>query len=78
VATVLLNACIARARAEGHDRIGLHSTRYMQDAIRIYRRVGFERAPAHDFQRPAGVRVMSFRLALRPAPSIAGPGHPSV
>jgi ribosomal protein S18 acetylase RimI-like enzyme len=49
----------------------------MKDAIRIYRRMGFERAPEHDFQRPAGVRVMSFRLVLRPAPAIAGPGHPS-
>jgi GNAT superfamily N-acetyltransferase len=64
VAVTLLNACIERTRAAGFDAIGLHSTRYMGDAIRIYERIGFVRAPEHDFQTPAGVLVMGFRLGF--------------
>jgi GNAT superfamily N-acetyltransferase len=64
VATAVLNECIRRTRAEGYGAIGLHSTQYMADAIRIYERMGFVRAPEHDFHPPSGVLVMGFRLDL--------------
>jgi GNAT superfamily N-acetyltransferase len=67
VATQLLQACVERTRAEGYDAVGLHSTEYMADAIRIYERAGFVRAHEHDFQTPAGVLVMGFRLSLHRA-----------
>jgi GNAT superfamily N-acetyltransferase len=69
IAATVLNACIERTRAAGYDSVGLHSTEYMADAIRIYQRMGFVRAPEHDFQTPT-VLVMGFRLSLG-APSIS-------
>ena len=64
VASALIDACISRARAAGYDDIGLHSTTYMADAIRIYLRIGFVRSPEHDIATPSGVQVMGFRLSL--------------
>jgi GNAT superfamily N-acetyltransferase len=64
IGTAVVNACIQRSRAEGYRTVGLHSTQYMADAIRIYERLGFVRATEHDFQTPGGVLVMGFRLDL--------------
>jgi GNAT superfamily N-acetyltransferase len=71
VATAVVGACIRLARAAGYADIGLHSTEYMADAIRIYQRLGFVRAAEHDFQTPAGVNVMGFRLRLAANVSVA-------
>jgi GNAT superfamily N-acetyltransferase len=64
IGTAVVNACIRRSHAEGYRTIGLHSTQYMADAIRIYERLGFVRATEHDFQTPGGVLVMGFRLDI--------------
>ena len=64
IATALIDACIERAQAAGYHYIGLHSTDYMRDAIRIYERLGFIRALEHDFHSPTGVHVMGFRLNI--------------
>lgn len=64
IATALLDACIERTRAAGYDAVGLHSTVYMADAVRLYQQRGFVRTPEHDFPTPAGVLVMGFRLHL--------------
>lgn len=41
--------CIDRARAQGAAFLGLHTAPLMVAARRIYHRLGFERAPEHDF-----------------------------
>ncbi|MFC5528815.1 GNAT family N-acetyltransferase [Cohnella yongneupensis] len=65
VASALVTECIARARAEGHRYIGLHTGEFMEPAIRLYERIGFERVPENDFQ-PAGdgVNVRAYRLPI--------------
>lgn len=60
----LVEECIRRARAEGAVEIGLHTSRSMTGAMRLYERMGFVRAPERDFQ-PAGAElVCGYRLAL--------------
>jgi len=49
VGTALVRACLARATAEGRDRVWLHTTPEMTDAHRIYEREGFVRAPEADW-----------------------------
>ncbi|MGI8778265.1 MAG: GNAT family N-acetyltransferase [Acidimicrobiales bacterium] len=49
VGTALVRACTARARAEGRERIWLHTTPEMTDAHRIYEREGFVRARSADW-----------------------------
>ena len=65
IARQLMDECLRRARAMGANEIGLHTSRSMQIATRMYRAMGFERAPEHDFQ-PAGAELVeAYRLALR-------------
>lgn len=45
--------CITRARAQGAAFLGLHTAPVMVAARRIYHRLGFERAPEHDFNPAA-------------------------
>lgn len=64
IARALMDECLRRARASGATEIGLHTSRSMQAAIRMYEGMGFERAPENDFQ-PAGTeRVVGYRLRL--------------
>lgn len=49
----LTMTCIARARAQGAAFLGLHTAPVMVAARRIYQRLGFERAPEHDFNPAA-------------------------
>ena len=44
--------------------LGLHTARSMETAIRMYRRMGFVRAPGHDFHSPGAERVEGYRLPL--------------
>jgi ribosomal protein S18 acetylase RimI-like enzyme len=46
----LVDHCIERARREGAPIIGLRTADLMKDAVAIYRKTGFERAPEHDFK----------------------------
>jgi predicted N-acetyltransferase YhbS len=64
VGRALVDECVRRARASGADTLGLHTSRSMRAAIRLYQRLGFVRDPAHDFQ-PAGAELVeAYRLAL--------------
>ncbi|MFC5468046.1 GNAT family N-acetyltransferase [Cohnella suwonensis] len=65
VATALIAACIERSRAKGYRAIGLHTGEFMEPALRLYEKIGFERQPEHDFQ-PAddGIVVKAFRLSI--------------
>jgi len=64
VARALMDECLRRARASGATEIGLHTSRSMQAAIRMYEAMGFERAPESDFQPPGTELVVGYRLVL--------------
>jgi GNAT superfamily N-acetyltransferase len=54
----LVHECVRRARAMGAPALGLHTSRSMTTAVAMYERMGFVRAPAHDFQ-PAGSELVT-------------------
>ncbi len=62
VGTALVRACLTRARAEGRDRVWLHTTPEMTDAHRIYEREGFVRAPEADWT--GAIRLWAYVLEL--------------
>jgi GNAT superfamily N-acetyltransferase len=64
VARALVEECIRRARASGATALGLHSSRRMRSALRLYERMGFVRDPERDFQPPGAELVEGFLLRL--------------
>lgn len=64
VGEALTTACIERARAAGRVELLLHSTDRMTAAHRLYRRLGFERAPSIDWEGAPGLWLRGFRLRL--------------
>lgn len=65
VAKALVDECTRRARLKGYQSIGLHTGEFMESAIRLYERLGFERVPQFDFE-PAkdGIIVRAYKLSL--------------
>ena len=59
-----MHECVRRARSAGAHELGLHTSRSMRSAIRLYTRLGFTRAPERDFQPPGAELVEGYRLAL--------------
>lgn len=57
VARLLVEECVHRARADGAEAIGLHTSASMRGAIRLYAGMGFVRDPARDFQ-PDGAELV--------------------
>lgn len=64
VGQALVDECIRRARLAGARELGLHTSVSMQAAIRMYRRLGFVRAPERDFQPPGAELVEGYSLPL--------------
>ena len=64
VARALVEECIRRARAAGATAVGLHTSRSMRAALRLYERMGFVRDPEHDFQPPGAELVEGYLLRL--------------
>ena len=64
VARALVLECVRRARAAGATTLGLHTSRSMRTARRLYERLGFVRDPDHDFQPPGAELVAGYRLRL--------------
>lgn len=64
VAQLLMGECVRRARRAGAAALGLHTSASMRAAIRLYERMGFVRAPEHDFQPPGAELVTAYRLVL--------------
>jgi GNAT superfamily N-acetyltransferase len=66
VATALISECIKLSKENGHHSIGLHTGEFMENAMRLYERIGFERLPQYDFE-PAndGIIVKAYRLTLK-------------
>jgi ribosomal protein S18 acetylase RimI-like enzyme len=61
----LVEECVVRARRTGASDLGLHTSRSMRAAIRLYESMGFERAPEFDFQPSGAELVTAYRLSLR-------------
>jgi GNAT superfamily N-acetyltransferase len=64
VGRALVEECVRRARRAGATELGLHTSRSMRPAIRIYERMGFVRAPDRDFQPDGAELVEAYRLPL--------------
>jgi GNAT superfamily N-acetyltransferase len=64
VGTALVEECIRRARQASARELGLHTSKSMEVALRMYERMGFVRAPEHDFQPPGAELVTGYRLPL--------------
>ncbi|HVG45003.1 MAG TPA: GNAT family N-acetyltransferase [Longimicrobium sp.] len=64
VGRLLVDECVRRARASGARELGLHTSKSMETAIGMYRRMGFVRAPEHDFQPEGAELVEGYRLRL--------------
>jgi GNAT superfamily N-acetyltransferase len=64
VARALVDECIRRARASGATVLGIHTSKSMRAAMRLYERMGFVRDPEHDFQPPGAELVEGYLLRL--------------
>ncbi|WP_326738656.1 GNAT family N-acetyltransferase [Streptomyces sp. NBC_01022] len=65
----LVRACIDRARGtEGVTGIVLSTLPAMRGAHRIYGRLGFVRTPERDWNPIDDLKLLAYRLDLRPAP----------
>jgi GNAT superfamily N-acetyltransferase len=68
VGAALVRECARRARAAGAAALGLHTSASMATARRMYERLGFVRAPEHDFRPDGAELVEAFQLPLAAAP----------
>lgn len=73
VAPALVAECARRARRAGATVLGLHTSRSMRAAKRLYERIGFVRDPEHDFHPPGAELVEAYVLRLD---DIADAAHP--
>jgi GNAT superfamily N-acetyltransferase len=65
IAEALIKECIQRTYAKGFRFIGLHTADFMASAVRLYKRLGFERVPKFDFQPlDDGIIVKAYRLSI--------------
>jgi ribosomal protein S18 acetylase RimI-like enzyme len=64
IGTALVDCCIDRARAAGHERMVMSSATYMTTAHRIYERLGFTRLPSRDWSPIPGIDLWAFALDL--------------
>lgn len=65
VAKALISECIQRTKNRRLPAIGLHTADFMENAVKLYGDLGFERLPQYDFT-PAddGVVVKAFRISI--------------
>jgi len=64
IGRALMEECIRRARKAGIRTIGLHTSKLMDAARRMYEMMGFKRAPELDIHPAPGVVIMAYRLDL--------------
>jgi ribosomal protein S18 acetylase RimI-like enzyme len=64
VGQALVDECVRRARAAGAAELGLHTSKSMRTALRMYERMGFVRAPEYDFHPEGAEVVWAYRLPL--------------
>jgi ribosomal protein S18 acetylase RimI-like enzyme len=66
IGRALMDECVRRVRRRGTTTIGLHTMPMMDEARRMYERMGFVRAPEHDFSPVAGLLILGYRMVLVP------------
>lgn len=64
IGVMLMEECKQRALRAGATFLGLHTMDIMQTAMRMYERMGFIRAPEHDFRPAPSVLIKGYRLNL--------------
>jgi len=64
VGAALMNECIRRARSAAATTLTLHTGDLMQAAMRLYERIGFERAHDLDLEPQPGIIAKGYRLDL--------------
>lgn len=64
IGEALVRACLERARADGRERVYLHTTPWMVTAQRLYRRIGFVRAPELDWLPVPSVSLTAYVYEL--------------
>jgi GNAT superfamily N-acetyltransferase len=64
IGAALMQECIRRARQSGAAGLTLHTADIMQAAMRLYERLGFQRAPELDLQLGPDVTIKGYRLRL--------------
>ena len=64
VARLLVKECLLRAKAGRSEAIGLHTSRSMREAIRLYETFGFQRDPAHDIRIEGAEPIDAYMLGL--------------
>ena len=64
IAHALVEECIRRARLAGATVLGLHTSRSMRAAVRLYERMGFVRDPERDFHPPGAELVEGYVLRV--------------
>ncbi len=70
IGTALIIECIRRARRAGIPMLTLHTTDMMEVGMRMYERLGFERAPELDSRPAENILVKGYRFDLaRPEPA---------
>jgi GNAT superfamily N-acetyltransferase len=69
VGRALVDECVRRARRAGAAELGLHTSASMRVAMRMYERMGFVRAPEHDFRPDGAELVTAYRLPLGDLPA---------
>jgi predicted N-acetyltransferase YhbS len=62
IGRALTEECLDRARRHGTSVIGLHTNDWMRVARGMYERMGFQRAPEHDFRPVPDLTVLAYRL----------------
>ncbi len=62
IGRALMDECVRRCRGQGIATIGLHTTKIMDVAHRMYEHMGFTRIPEFDFHPASGVVVTAYRL----------------
>ena len=64
VGAALMLECVGRGRHTGARALTLHTTDVMRAAMRLYERLGFQRASELDFEPAPGIVAKGYRLDL--------------
>lgn len=65
VAKALVNECLRRTKEKGYAAMGLHTSDFMGDAVKLYEGLGFERIPHKDFvPLDDGIVVKAFQFKI--------------
>ena len=64
IGEALVRTCLDRARTDGRERVYLDTTRWMDAAQRLYKRMGFERRPELDWEPASGVKLFKYVYEL--------------